>query len=191
MWSLTIGPHSLGDGHHHSTSRLAESYLPLMGPFPRLSVLLLRDIETRADEDIDAAVSDLLVAPDDSAPPLNDPRPRRRANTSFFHGEVFADGTSYTTQENTDTCFLFLSSFGNSPLTTVSLSGADLSNVLRHPSFYPFLARHLPKLKQLIIKSGDTRSGGCLHLQLEQFCGMHGVRLAFEGRRENEGRSRA
>ena len=182
LWSLTLGPQTLTElqGYdYESESRLGFDWFALGGYFPHLTILSLSNIETRYDEDVEI-LHEAWAVP---------------ANLRWESGsEHFADLHSvippYFIKEdpivpalksNLENYFDLLDSFIKSPLATISLTGAHLSALLDCDFSLRVLKPHVDTLKQLIIKSGDTPTGGPTYFRLQTFCDDHRIRLAFEG----------
>ncbi|KAL8281513.1 hypothetical protein RQP46_006197 [Phenoliferia psychrophenolica] len=184
LWSLSIGSRVGIEGHDTSgydldPCRLQAATLPLKGPFPKLSILAIINIETQSKEDIEA------THPLWEVPPELDGG-GKDATLAFDLDDggapqVYNDGTPRLPQNDADTIFLLLSSFDASPLSTISLVGAHLSPVLAHPSFLPFLTLHLATLRHLIIDSGDDNPESTIQLEFDTFCRENGVKLWFTG----------
>ncbi|KAL8281511.1 hypothetical protein RQP46_006195 [Phenoliferia psychrophenolica] len=189
LWALSMGSRIGIEGHDTSgydlepTRLPPANTLPLIGPFPKLSILALTNIETRSEEEIEDSHR-IWEVPPELAEELGEGREAATRDLNLDDGgasEANDDGTPRLPQSNSDTFFLFLSSFDSSPLSSISLVGAHLSNVLAHPSFLPFLTIHSNTLRQLVIDSGNTSPAGDIHRRLERFCGERGIRLAFTG----------
>ncbi|KAL8290261.1 hypothetical protein RQP46_003200 [Phenoliferia psychrophenolica] len=186
-WSLTISsPSLMKDFDYCWAMRLSHLGLPLATSFPRLQVLVLSDIETRTDDQINKDNEHWTI-------PADFEGPRRNGHPTHPQDVVhrilpylsptgsYSDGTPHTLNDNLALYLLLLSSFDSSPLHTISLTGARLSFLLASPAFLPFLKGHLSTLKQLIIVSGDNSPDGAAHRRLAAFCDANDVRLAFEG----------
>ncbi|KAL8290262.1 hypothetical protein RQP46_003201 [Phenoliferia psychrophenolica] len=183
-WSLTISTLGANEGFDYFWAmRLSHLGLPLPTPFPRLQLLVLSDIETRTDDQINED-NEHWTIPADFKGPSNGGDPAVDVHQILPYLSPtgsYPDGTPHTPNDNLSLYLLLLSSFDSSPLHTISLTGARLSFLLASPAFLPFLSQHLSTLKQLIIVSGDNSPDGAAHRRLASFCDANDVRLAFEG----------